>query len=176
MLCGFGFGLAIAPVNAALLAWTRAEVHGIASALLVVARMVGMLVGISALTTIGLRRFYAESADMPAVSDVCKPGKVCDEYLDLLKDVGVTQTQTIFIGGPGRSALTGRIAVGTHTGSSARRHVDSSRTMHRRTRPLASTRERSLGTVLASVMSRHACQSSQHVPAMSATLVGHRTL
>ena len=98
VLCGFGFGLAIAPVNAALLAWTRTEVHGIASALLVVARMVGMLVGISALTTIGLRRFYAESEGVPPVADICKSAKVCDDYLDLLKDVGITQTQTIFIG------------------------------------------------------------------------------
>lgn len=56
---GLGFGLALAPVNAALLASTDAAVHGVTTALVVVARMVGMLVGISALTTIGLRRYYA---------------------------------------------------------------------------------------------------------------------
>ena len=42
--------------------------HGVTSALLVVARMVGMLVGISALTTIGLRRYYAVQVDLPPPS------------------------------------------------------------------------------------------------------------
>ena len=65
LLGGFGFGLALAPVNAAMLATAPHSSHGLASALVVVARMVGMLVGISALTTIGLRRLYAASADHP---------------------------------------------------------------------------------------------------------------
>ena len=64
VVCGFGFGLALAPVNAAVLAHTDAGVHGLASAMVVVARMVGMLVGISALTTIGLRRYYAEQDEL----------------------------------------------------------------------------------------------------------------
>ena len=71
VLTGLGFGLALAPVNAALLAATADAVHGVTSALLVVARMVGMLVGISALTTIGLRRYYAVQVDLPAPADVC---------------------------------------------------------------------------------------------------------
>ena len=96
--CGFGFGLAIAPVNAALLAATRADVHGIASAMVVVARMVGMLVGISALTTIGLRRFYYVTAEQPAVDEVCTTSAVCPAYLDLLKDAGIAQIHTIFWG------------------------------------------------------------------------------
>ncbi len=98
VLGGLGFGIAIAPVNAGLLASTEAAVHGIASALLVVARMIGMLVGISALTTIGLRRFYAVSAKRPTVDEVCPTGKICDAYVDALKDAGVAQMHAIFWG------------------------------------------------------------------------------
>lgn len=98
VLCGFGFGLAIAPVNAALLAATRTDVHGVASALLVVARMVGMLVGISALTTIGLRRFYAVSASLPSLPEVCGSTQVCDAYVAELKVAGIAQLHAIFLG------------------------------------------------------------------------------
>jgi hypothetical protein len=97
-LTGLGFGLALAPVNAALLACTDAAVHGVTSALLVVSRMVGMLVGISALTTIGLRRYYAVSEDFPAPSVVCNGKTRCDAYADLLRDAGVAQLHAIFVG------------------------------------------------------------------------------
>jgi MFS transporter, DHA2 family, triacylglyceride efflux pump len=98
VVCGFGFGLAIAPVNAALLAASSTEVHGVASALLVVARMMGMLVGISALTTIGLRRFYAASAAVPPVGQVCDSQRLCDAYVLMLKEAGIAQLHAIFFG------------------------------------------------------------------------------
>lgn len=98
-LAGLGIGLAMAPVNAALLASTRDEVHGVASALLVVARSVGKLVGISALTTIGLRRYYAEQADLPAPQDVCPDGRSrCPEFTDLFQRTGLVELHTIFLG------------------------------------------------------------------------------
>ena len=108
---GLGFGLALAPVNAALLAATEAAVHGVTSALLVVARMVGMLVGISALTTIGLRRYYAVQVDLPAPSDVCATGTQCSAYTALLKEAGLAQLQTVFVGAAVCAVLAALVAV-----------------------------------------------------------------
>ncbi|PVG83692.1 MFS transporter [Nocardioides gansuensis] len=98
---GFGFGLALAPVNAALLAHTDDDVHGLASAFVVVARMVGMLVGISALTTLGLRRYYAEQAAVPPVQEVCDGKSRCAEFTDLLRVAGIAQEHAVFWGAAG---------------------------------------------------------------------------
>jgi MFS family permease len=112
VLAGLGVGLAMAPVNAALLASTDDDVHGVASAFLVVARTVGKLVGISALTTIGLRRYYAEQADLPAPQDVC-PGDAtrCSEFALLLRESGLVQLQTIFLGAAVCCVIAGVVAL-----------------------------------------------------------------
>ena len=98
ILAGFGFGLALAPVNAVVLASTDPEVHGLASATVVVSRMVGMLIGISALTTLGLRRYYAEQADVPPARTVCGGQSRCPAYSDLLQVAGIAQEHTVFLG------------------------------------------------------------------------------
>ncbi len=98
VICGLGFGLALAPVNAAILASTDPEVHGVSTAMVVVARMVGMLVGISALTTIGLHRYYAKQDALDSVAEVCGEPKMCSAYRDLQKAAGVAQEQTVFMG------------------------------------------------------------------------------
>lgn len=96
---GLGFGLAIAPVNAVLLEHTGDAVHGVASALLIVARMVGMLIGISALTTVGLRAFYAASEKIPPASEVCSGAvQLCRAYRDEVRDAGIAQLHAVFVG------------------------------------------------------------------------------
>jgi len=57
-VCGLGFGIVIAPLTAAVLALTRDQSHGLATSLVVLARTMGMMVGLSALTAFGIHRFH----------------------------------------------------------------------------------------------------------------------
>jgi MFS family permease len=112
VLGGVGVGLAMAPVNAALLSATDPAAHGVGTALLVVARTVGKLVGISALTTLGLRRYYAEQADLPAPMEVCGEGvSRCAEFSLILQEAGLTQLHTIFVGAAVCSVVAGVVAL-----------------------------------------------------------------
>ncbi len=111
VLGGFGFGLALAPVNAAVLASTDDDVHGLASAFVVVARMVGMLVGISALTTIGLRSYYAEQSDLPTAREVCDGASRCKEFTLLLKEAGIAQEHVVFLGAAWCAVAAGILAL-----------------------------------------------------------------
>ena len=108
---GLGFGLALAPVNAAVLASTDDSVHGLATALVVVSRMVGMLVGISALTTVGLRRYYSEQVAIPPAREVCAGTTRCTEFTVLLKQAGIAQEQTVFLGAAGCALVAAVLAL-----------------------------------------------------------------
>jgi MFS family permease len=93
-LTGLGIGLALAPVNDAALAQAARETHGTASALVVVARMVGMVVGLALLTAIGLHQYYGVVATLPDPTDT-----------DALKGAAVLQVAWVFRGAAIAAAL-----------------------------------------------------------------------
>jgi MFS family permease len=58
LICGFGFGLVIAPISTSAINAVRAHQMGMAASVVTVLRMVGMILGLAALTSWGLGRFY----------------------------------------------------------------------------------------------------------------------
>ncbi|MFZ2035249.1 MAG: MFS transporter, partial [Candidatus Dormiibacterota bacterium] len=97
--CGLGFGLAIAPVNASMLASVREQMHGLASALVVVARMIGMLVGISILTAVSLHIFYTTASSFPSPSALCPTSPLnCPAYEGDVTAAIVSELRTVFLG------------------------------------------------------------------------------
>jgi hypothetical protein len=83
--------------------------------------MMGMLVGISALTTIGLRRYYGEAADLPSPAVVCGGGRTrCDAFENLLQAAGITQEQTVFAGAAVLALAAGAFALILFRGAQTR--------------------------------------------------------
>jgi hypothetical protein len=96
---GLGIGLALAPVNDAALDGSADDTHGAASALVVVARMVGMVVGLALLTAIGLHSYYGAVAALPDATDT-----------GALRGAAVVQVSSVFRGAAVAAALGALVA------------------------------------------------------------------
>ncbi|HHH40616.1 MAG TPA: MFS transporter, partial [Chloroflexi bacterium] len=66
-LVGLGFGLVISPVATAVVDSAWMEQRGVASALVILLRLMGMTVGLSALTAWGLHRFGVITRSLPPI-------------------------------------------------------------------------------------------------------------
>ncbi|HSK26520.1 MAG TPA: MFS transporter [Jiangellales bacterium] len=123
LVAGLGFGLAIAPVNAALLAATPSSVHGRATALLVLARTIGKLVGLSALTALGLRAFYRAQADVPSPGLLCPTTPLdCPPYAEALQRTVLAQVHASLAGAAACAALAAVLALLLLRGRSGEAH------------------------------------------------------
>jgi hypothetical protein len=65
LVAGLGFGLVIAPINAAVMDEAAEDQRATMASLLTVVRLLGALVGVALLTTHGLSGFYAQAGLIP---------------------------------------------------------------------------------------------------------------
>ncbi len=99
MVCGLGFGLAVSPLNVAILGSVEDRFHALAGALGVVSRTVGMLAGLSALTAVALHRFYIAEARIPSAFKLCPSHPTtCPAFDAASTNAVVGELHTIFVG------------------------------------------------------------------------------
>ena len=87
---GLGFGLVIPPIGVAALSAAPNDYWGAAASLVTASRMVGMALGLAALSAWGIERFYSLTADVTL-------GANFEETEAVLIDAGVTVFQNLFM-------------------------------------------------------------------------------
>jgi MFS family permease len=97
VLCGVGMGTTISPLTTSLLNAIAPGLYGLAASLVVVARMVGMVIGVSLLTTVGLHAFSARAARLPPPSRLCPAHPLsCPRYDNLFSAALTSELGAIF--------------------------------------------------------------------------------
>jgi MFS family permease len=101
VVAGLGLGLVIAPVSSSVLRVVPTAQHGVASAAVVVARMMGMLLGLAGLSAWGFHRFQSLTRDlaMPLPFGIPKDEarRQMTTYLAAVNDALHTEYREIFL-------------------------------------------------------------------------------
>jgi hypothetical protein len=63
--------------------------------------------------SLGLRRFYAVQVDLPPPARVCPSGTQCAAYSRLLKEAGLAQLHTVFVGAAACAVVAAVLALAT---------------------------------------------------------------
>ena len=94
---GSGVGLILAPTSTAVIDVVSGDDRGMASGLVIVARLIGFSIGLAALTAWGLRRFdqLRRRVELPDITD---PG-YADAVVSATRDVSTTALAETFLGG-----------------------------------------------------------------------------
>ena len=87
---GLGFGLVIPPIGISALSAAPSHYWGAAASLVTASRMVGMALGLAALSAWGIERFYSLTADVSL-------GASYQDTEAFLIDAGVTVFQNLFL-------------------------------------------------------------------------------
>ena len=90
VVAGLGFGLVIPPIGVSALSASPSDYWGAAASLVTASRMVGMALGLAALSAWGIERFYSLTADVGL-------GPNYEETEAILIGAGVTVFQNLFM-------------------------------------------------------------------------------
>jgi MFS family permease len=93
LICGLGLGLVIAPVGAAAINSAPATDYGIASSLVLVMRLLGMMLGLSALTSWGAGRLNDLVQALPPLTQ--NPGEPIAAFLQRQLEYQAEQVATL---------------------------------------------------------------------------------
>jgi len=91
MISGLGFGLVIGPIGASVTSAAGPKWMATGSALVTVSRMVGMVVGLSALSSWGVRRFNHLAENI--VTPIVRPPGLTDAQWQAMKDAAELATK-----------------------------------------------------------------------------------
>ena len=128
-LLGGGFGLTVAPTTSAVVDAAPADQRGAAASIVMVVRLMGFSVGLSALTAWGLARFNAlrSTIDLPAINDPGFEAAVTEAQTSLTAQaIAETFTAAAVVIGAGLLATAAMRRTGDTTMKTPADHTDAS--------------------------------------------------